>query len=487
MDIEPAHNLDLLRGCYPLEIEAEGPFVWAPSRFEILLPNRTHALGLDLAYLGTNGTIRLFKDDACVDTASLREGWQECFLNVPEGTERLRLEVGPLREVPGDDRELGVRIRKVAFLENGLELTLRRAVAENAVLNDTEYRRGLTQLASYPPNLRITSEVRCNIPETSQACTYCAWDWAKSMETDSPAFSPDTLDELGGFYARAHSIVDCSIGEPTMNRRLDELVSRFDKDGKRFSFTTNGQLLVERTRKQLLGKDVDVYVSIDSDSARGFKRYRNDQFERIIANLRSLCSEKRQQDNLPRVIASFIAMRSNAGEIERYIELMKDVGIDFIKLRSLYLDENVVPVVINNGYRFDYFSEVLSNAELADLAVRARASAAHHNLPIYVEWEQFEPEAEGQPLCAEPWTTLYALARGIMPCCYATEPLAKWQERGNRSLDEFLRDIFNSGEYQNLRRELAAGRLAPYCRNTPSCPVLKRQAAESAVLEPAKE
>jgi MoaA/NifB/PqqE/SkfB family radical SAM enzyme len=482
MDIEPANNLHLLKGCYPPECGADGPFVWAPSRFEIFLPRSTHAVGLDLAYLGENGAIRLLRDDACVDKASLREGWQECTLSVPDGTDRLRLEVGPLRRVQGDDRELGVMIRRVTLLEKSPHLALRRSVAENAVLNDTEYRTGRSRLASYPPYLRVTSEVRCNIPETSQACTYCAWDWAKSMERESPTFSPDTLDELGGFYAKAHSIGDCSIGEPTMNRRLGEVLSRFDKDGKRFSFTTNGQLLVERTRQQLLGKDIDVYVSIDSASAQGFKRYRDDRFEKIIANLRLLCSDKRRHHNLPKVIASFIAMRSNVEEIEPYIELMKDVGVDFIKLRSLYLDDNVAPVVTNNGYRFEYYSEVLSCTELADFATRARSCAARNDLPVYVEWEQFEPKTktEGQPLCAEPWKTLYVLARGIMPCAYATEPLAKWQEQGDQSLEEFLRDVFNSDEYQSLRGELAAGRLAPYCLNTPSCPVLKRRADECA-------
>jgi MoaA/NifB/PqqE/SkfB family radical SAM enzyme len=480
MNIDPANNLHLLDGCYSPESEPDGPFVWAPSRFEIRLSRSTDAIGLNLAYLGENGSIRLLHGGACLDEAPLRKGWQECFLSTPGGVDRLQLEVGPLPEVSGDDRELGAMIRRVTLLEDSLHLTLRRSAAENAVLNDTEYRTGQCRLASYPPSLRITSEVRCNIPETSQACAYCAWDWAKSMEEHAPAFSPDTLDKLGGFYAKAHSIGDCSIGEPTMNRRLGEMLSRFDQDGKRFSFTTNGQLLVERVRQQLLGRDIDVYVSIDSASAGGFKRYRNDRFEKIIANLRSLCDEKRRHDGLPRVFASFIAMRSNAEEIEAYIELMKDVGVDFVKLRSLYLDDNVAPVVTNNGYRFDYYSEVLSKPELADFAVRARHSAARNDLPVYLEWEQFESETEmaGAPLCAEPWKTLYVLARGIMPCAYATEPLAKWDEQGERPLDEFLRDVFNSDEYQRLRRDLAAGRLAPYCLNTPSCPVLKRRGGD---------
>lgn len=473
-DMAPANNLHLLEGCYPVETAAEGSFVWAPGRFEIRIPHDAHTVGFELAYLGNEGTLRLLQDDVCVGTASLREGWQECFLSIPRGAERLQLDVAPLRKVEGDDRELGVMIRKITFPEDGPQLALRRAVADNAVLNDAEYRMGKSELASYPPYLRVTSEVRCNIPETSQACAYCAWDWAKSMETSAPTFVPAMLDELGGFYRSAHSVGDCSIGEPTMNRRFGEIIARFDRDDKRYSFTTNGQLLVERTRQQLLGKDIDVYVSIDAASAEGFKRYRNDRFEKIIASLRALCAEKKQHHDLPRVVASFIAMRSNTEEIEPYIELMKDVAVDFIKLRTLYLDDNVAPVVNNNGYRYDYYSEVLSSDELAKFAARARNHAARVNMALYVEWEQFEPEAEGKPLCAEPWKTLYALSRGIMPCCYATEPLARWQDQGDRSLEEFLRDVFNSDEYQTLRRELAAGRLAPYCLNTPSCPVLKR-------------
>jgi hypothetical protein len=56
MEIDRATNLHLLEGCYPVETAAEGRFVWAPSRFEIRLPHDTHTVGLDLAYLGNDGT-----------------------------------------------------------------------------------------------------------------------------------------------------------------------------------------------------------------------------------------------------------------------------------------------------------------------------------------------------------------------------------------------------------------------------------------------
>lgn len=473
------NNLHFLEGCYPPESEPGGPFVWGPSNFQLNLPDRAASVHLQLAYLGDAGTIRLFEDDVCTEEAPLRKGWQDCLLAVPGQSTRLRLVVGPTARVDGDDRELGVMIRKVSPLDDHQKLERLRSIASNAVLNDAEFRQGALQLASYPPNLRISSEVRCNIPETSQACSYCAWDHAKAQEKDAPPFTLNFLDELGPFYGDAHSIVDCSVGEPTMNRQFGAVLSRFDAEGKPFSFTTNGQLLVENRRRQLLGRNIEMYVSIDAATAEGYRRYRNDRFDKIIENLRLLCAEKRQHDNLPRVIASFIAMRSNIDELEPYIRLMKDVGVDMVKLRMLYYDGRATTVLVNNGYRFDYAAEVLSTDELAAVGEKARRYADEIGVQIYLEWDQFEPEADArtdQPICSEPWKSIYALAHGVLPCCFGTKPIAAWQDRGDRPVDQFLRDAFNSDEYKALRGELAAGRLPSYCREALSCPIVKRKA-----------
>jgi MoaA/NifB/PqqE/SkfB family radical SAM enzyme len=476
----PAADLAIrgqLRRCYPTEYASEGTFVWTRGRFQLCVPHNARFAALKFAYLGQQGTIRLLHDGVLVDHCDLKKGWQKCALRLPANIDWLTLEIDPIPVVESDERELGVMLRAILFFNEEQVFFRFRETSRNAVLNDSEFRQGLPIVDSYPPNLRITTETRCNIPETSQACTYCAWDWAKEMEIGSPAFDFDTLDQLGGFYRYADKVVDCSIGEPAMNKQFSEIITRFENDGKKFSFTTNGQLISGGRRRALLGKDIEVYVSLDAATSEGFKRYRNDQFDRIISNMRLLCEEKRGHNNLPKVTASFIAMRSNADELSAYLDLMKNVGVDEVKLRALALDDNVSSSVTNNGYRFNYASEILSTAALRDLGERARQMAADLDLPLYVEWDQFEPDSLrelSEPLCAEPWKTLYVLGRGIMPCCYATEPLAKWEDQGNRSLDQFLQDTFNSPKYQDLRSELAAGRLATYCRNTPSCPVLKR-------------
>lgn len=468
-------RLKLVDGCHALEYAPEGPFVWTKARFRLRNPG-TPSMILTLGYLGAQGRLSLSVDAQRIDETALREGWQRCTLTVPPGKDWIDLEVTPVIAVDGEPRELGIMLRTMTPLDDETIHAALRARTDNALLNDIEFRQGSSILASHPQHLRITVATRCNIPETSQPCAYCFWDWAKEMEKGAPDFRLDSLDDLRGFYTDAETINDCSIAEPIMNKHFAQVAARIDGDYKHFSFTTNGQLLGARQRRELLGKNVDVYVSIDAATAEGFRRYRNDRFDRIISNLRAFCLEKREHDNLPKVIVSLLAMRSNRDEIDAYLALMKDVGVDLVKLRALTLDDNVAPVVINNGYRFDYAAEVLDVNELARVGEAARISADEHDIPLYIEWEQFEAERAGQPRCGEPWKTLYVLNRGVMPCCYATDPIAKWEDQGDRTVDQFLTDTFNSPAYQDIRRELAAGRLSSYCRNTPSCPVLKRQA-----------
>ena len=95
--------------------------------------------------------------------------------------------------------------------------------------------------------------------------------------------------------------------------------------------------------------------------------------------------------------------------------------------------------------------------------------------------DEVPPAQSAAPVCSEPWKTMYFLRRGIFPCCYGVNTLATWDQQGDRSLDQFLSDVFNSETMQSIRSELAQGRLAEYCRNTPSCPILKRMVLEGKI------
>lgn len=480
-------------GYYPTEMDAEGEFRWTRGRFLVRPEHPARFMALRLCYPGPQGTLRLSTTAGPWDEAAVGPRWEEIVLRLPECGAPLTVDVSPLFRIAGESRELGVMLRRPRLFDDPRRYEILSQAKANAVLNESEYRGGLPTLRSFPPAIRLTTEVRCNLPETSQPCTYCSWDSAKRKERGSPAFRPETLDEMGGFYRAATSVQDCSIGEPLMHKQFGKIVAAIDADGKSFGLTSNGQLLVEHRRRELLGKNVVLYVSIDAASTAGFARYRNDRFEDIIENLRALCRDKRAAENQPRVIASFIVMHSNVAELPEYFRLMKDIGVDAVKLRCLYLDDLPTPsVIFNNGYRFDYRAEVLTLDELDALIPVANGLAAEHALPVHIEWQDFESDrpADDSPLCAEPWKTLYMLRRGIMPCCYGFEPLVPLDQQGNRTLEQFLQDVFNGPEMQHIRSELAAGRLAAYCRNSQSCPITKRLGqgrGEPAAAEPQEE
>lgn len=483
----------LVAGGFEPERDGEGPFIWTRQEFVLQPKHAARFARLRLCYLGSGGKLRLSWAGGELDEVELAFGWRDYVFDLGNSSgAAVTAHVSPLVPIAGETRQLAVMLRDIRLFDDlRLYENLARSAA-NAIQNDAEYRAGAATLASHPTMLRITVETRCNIPETGQACVYCAWNWAKHSELGSPAFRLETLGEMGEFYRSATSITDCSIGEPTMNKQFGQIVAAIDDDGKPLSFTTNGQMLGERRRRDVLGKNVTLYVSIDSATAEGYTRFRNDRFDDIITNLRALCQEKRAHNNLPTVFVSFIAMRSNVAELPAYFDLMANLGVDEVKLRTLYLDDNIdSPITVNNGFRYDYAAEVLSMAELTALSPLVRRLAAERNVPVYVEWDEFGREeeiTEDVPACAEPWKTLYVLRRGIMPCCYATRPLVRWEEQGDRTLEQFLSDVWNGPELRRIRTELAAGRLAEYCRNTLSCPILKRHARDgktSGLAEPA--
>jgi pyruvate-formate lyase-activating enzyme len=81
---------------------------------------------------------------------------------------------------------------------------------------------------------------------------------------------------------------------------------------------------------------------------------------------------------------------------------------------------------------------------------------------------------ERLPACTEPWSSLYILRRGTMPCCYGGRPIAPMGE---------FQQAWNGPLIQGIRRELLHGRFHDYCFASPDCPIVKK-AEQSRGLSP---
>ena len=458
---------------YPVENDGEGPFCWTRPRFKLHRPDGKRYLALQLgraqaANLKIAGSLE----------QPIEAGWYWYSIDLGAETQNeLELEIDRFDAGPVEARELGAMLRAVVWHDSAEWHAQIGRVRANSILNDAEYRSGAEVLNSVPPLLRLSIDVRCNIA-SNQACVYCAWNGVKRGEIGAPDFDLSFLRTLDPYWSAAREVNDCSFGEPPMHAEFAKIVDLIATEERTFSFTTNGKMMGPKTRNALLGRNVMVYVSIDSATSAGFARYRDRSFDRIIRDLRLLCEEKRQHRNLPYVTASFIVMNSNKHEIRDYIALMHSVGVDQIKLRHLDYENNMEvdgPIQQRGDFVFDYAREVVAPAELADIASEARAAAEELGQKLYIDWLDFEASpAPGLPLCAEPWRSLYAFQRGFFPCSFGRKPVAVWSEQGNRTVPEFFEAIRNGPLLREMRSALARGVFPKYCKDALCCPIVNR-------------
>ena len=474
------------------------------------------------------------------ETFELPHGWWTVSVPVPAGCGAIILRADrqlPPSARPGDDRQLAVR---VAAPRTHRDPARHRTVAgqlRNAVRNTRESLEGRAELASTPTNLGIDMYGVCNV---KPPCVYCDWDFAKALEKDDveAPFNLDTLGDYGPFFDNAASLVNCSIGEPFMMKDFDALLDAFGEGNKLVEMTTNGQILTDRNIGRLLGRRIELYVSLDAATAETYAKLRNDTFDRILANLRRLIAAKGGRGGLPRIHLVFMPMRVNMHELDGFVDLCADLDADRFVLRPL----NEIGDELDwtrAGHHFVYSRERLDFDTLVRLSARAAALCRRRGVPFSNQLDfggEMEPiyrrafdealaEADGsstpapvparadrsstpapaparpgpgdgegppeaeptRPLASDAATAVQdgddTLGENRLPAC-----LEPWKSLyvlrrgvmpccyGDRPLAAMgeYRETWNAPVLQDIRRHIARGEFHAYCLGSQSCPIVRK-------------
>ena len=351
------------------------------------------------------------------ETFELPHGWWTVSVPVPAGCSAVTLRADrqlPPSARPGDDRQLAVRVAAPRTHRDAARHRMVAGQLRNAILNTREGLEGRAELASTPTNLGIDMYGVCNV---KPPCVYCDWDFAKALEKDDveAPFNLDTLGDYGPFFENAASLVNCSIGEPFMMKDFDALLDAFGDGNKLVEMTTNGQILTDRNIGRLLGRRIELYVSLDAATAATYAKLRNDTFDRILANLRRLIAAKGGRGGLPRIHLVFMPMRVNMHELDGFVDLCADLDADRFVLRPL----NEIGDELDwtrAGHHFVYSRERLDFDTLVRLSARAAARCRRRGVPFSNQLDfggEMEPiyrrafdealaEANGPPADASP-------------------------------------------------------------------------------------
>lgn len=210
-----------------------------------------------------------------------------------------------------------------------------------------------------PKNIRVALTSACNL-----GCSYC--DGPKSRTEDKPGamedFRKKPLSEGSidfSEYVRifeslrnaGFSGINFTGGEPMMNPEWDKLVVEAKRIGfDRVEMTTNGILLLPYLRKHGRFPDglTQLKISLDTHDPEKYKRVtKYGTLERLAQGV------KRLKETNPDLVlrANKVLMKSDLPDLEKYINYVKELGMDGIIFLDLVLTEH------NNPEEREFFEQ----------------------------------------------------------------------------------------------------------------------------------
>lgn len=287
----------------------------------------------------------------------------------------------PEKYHPDDKRQLGIRVGRIEFHENDELHRTSIFFHKNALLNDQEMRAGKHRLTSYPLNLGVDLYAKCNV---NPPCVYCLWERMKALEGKyvNQVVDEATLGSYGPFFASARILINCSFGEPLLHPRLQQILEFCQMNKKILEISTNGQAFTSRTIQALVGKTINLYVSLDAATKETYAKIRNDAWNSIIRDLKRLNQERKKAGNLPKLFMVFMPMKVNQDELEAYFRLCQEIEADALVLRPLLYFWKPQMVTHRGGYHFDYEKELLGRQEIVKIIENSEKFSKIYRIPI---------------------------------------------------------------------------------------------------------
>jgi len=312
------------------------------------------------------------------------------------------------------------------------------------------------QTLKLPTNLYLETTNRCNL-----RCRGCIlYNGKREPERDMTLHDFFMItDQLAGLErATLHGV-----GEPLLNAELPAMIRHLRQRNVYTLINSNGILLDLKRQHELIESGLDeLRISLDAATAAGYKIIRNsNQFNRIVANLRSLRKRQKAQSlTRPKLSLWFLGTRDNIAELPEFVKLAADIGICQVYLQRLVYYQDA------EGYGVARADKSLQDSDHKSLELiqQSQELAAKHGLRFNASGlcqplDSIQSDAAKQKpwsRCYRPQTLIYITASGnVLPCCIAPFATVDYASiiLGN-IYESSLKNIWLGADYMNFRRQL---------------------------------
>ena len=312
-------------------------------------------------------------------------------------------------------------------------------ISKNTKLLDVNY---------LPITMDIEPTTGCNF-----RCTMC--------QVSSPNFVSKNLDyEMFKKFINDNmqllKIKLQGMGEPLVNINFFKMVEYATKFGIVSEITTNGSLLNDANINKLLNSNLSrITVSIDGASSETFEKIRiRSNFKLVVSNSKNLIKKFKKKLIRPEISTWCVVQNDNIDDFEKIFNLCKEIGFDKLTYQfhlsgwgKSEWDQ------INQSKKIEINS---INERIKNIKKRAKNEGLEVNI-----FEENLLSFKRQ--CVWPWESSYLSKTGdIVPCCIIGDEKVK--SFGNIKKSSF-RDIWNSENYKNFRKDIKNNKIPNYCKN----------------------
>ena len=305
--------------------------------------------------------------------------------------------------------------------------------------------------AQYKPlSMDIEPTTGCNF-----RCTMC--------QVSEPNFQANnmTVDTFKNIIKQNLQLIKVKLqgmGEPFVNKNFFEMIKICDNYGVFVETITNGSLLNQKIIEKIFdSKSIyRVSISIDGATKEIFEKIRvKSNFDIVIENVKKLSKKNNENNNKVKLRAMCLLQKTNFHQLEEMVKLCKDIGFHEFELQ-----------VQMTGWGKDNWEN--KNRE-SDINYGNDNSSSIKNILRKYNSKHFKASVVENNIlskdnkCSYPWHNPYISAQGnVVSCCMVAD--AKVNNYGNIN-DKNFSKIWNSEEYQDLRKSIIDHNLKDFCKN----------------------
>lgn len=324
----------------------------------------------------------------------------------------------------------------------------------------------IDQNTQLPKVLYIETTNRCNL-----RCKGCilyrgSWEPDRDLSLAELIRITDQLPDLEQVYLHG-------IGEPLLNKALPDIIRHLKDRNVYTLFNSNGVLLDDQRQRALVSAGLDeLRISLDAASKRGYQKIRgSDQFEQIVANLKSLrLFQKQRQVTLPRLSLWFLGTRDNISELPGLIKLAAQIGIEEVYLQRLvYFQDDEGYGVARSAKTLqnaaDGSSKLIKESQVLATSLGIRFNASGQSEPAKSLHGEIEAKLPWSK-CYRPMTLIYITANGnVLPCCISPFATVDYESiiLGN-VFEDALEEIWRGSKYTSFRKQHQTSAPPKCCR-----------------------